>query len=820
MKRLTLNGEWLMKNTDDAEWIKAKVPGSVFSDLLAAGKIEDPFYRDNEEKAIDTARFDYEYEREFTITDDLLSMDKVVLKCMGLDTLSEIRINDRLLAETNNMHRIYEFDLKDYIKCGSNKIHVLFKSPVKYIERKHKEDPIWGTPDAAPGFPHIRKAHFMFGWDWGPQIPDSGIWRDIEIQGFKTAKIKDVYITQLHRENKVTLNIRTTLERYNDKEITVQFVITDPEGKETVKTVPHNACVLNTQIDIENPKLWWPNGYGSQHLYSIHARLMEGGEELDIKTYSIGLRTMRVRQEKDRWGESFEFEVNGVSIFAMGADYIPEDSLLMRCNPKRTERLIKDCKDANFNSIRVWGGGIYPEDYFYDLCDKYGLVVWQDFMFACAAYRMTDEFTENIVKEAEDNIRRIRHHASLGLWCGNNEMEEGWASWDFPKSAKLRRDYIKQFEIILPETAKREDPNTFYWPSSPSSGGGFEDPNNENIGDVHYWEVWHGIKPFTEYRKYCFRFASEFGFQSFPSLKTVEYFTLPEDRNIFSYVMERHQKNKAANGRILFYLSQTFKYPKNFDCLLYASQVLQAEAIRYGVEHWRRNRGRCMGAIYWQLNDCWPVASWSSIDYFGRWKALHYYAKRFFAPVLLSACEEGSIVELHVTNETMKNMKGKIIWKLINNNGSVMREGAVEGSQDPLSSSMWIRLDFSDMLTTGKERRNTYLKYSLLSDDSVVSSGTVLFETYKYFEFKDPKLIFNVSETMDKFIITVKGEVFAKDVEISLKAIDSKLSDNYFDVIPGEAVTAEINKAWLSKPVTAEELKENISLRSIYDIDN
>jgi beta-mannosidase len=360
MKRLTLNGEWLMKNTIEEEWIEAKVPGSVFNDLLSAGKIDDPFYRDNEEKAPGIARFDYEYTREFTVEEGLLNMDKVVLKCMGLDTLSQIRINDKLIAETNNMHRTYEFDLKNILNDGVNKIHVLFKSPVRFVEQKHKEDPIWGTTDAIPGFPHIRKAHCMFGWDWGPQIPDSGIWRDIELQGFKTARIKDVYVTQIHNESRVTLNIRTTLERYNDKEVNVQFVITDPEGRETIKTVPHNNDVQYTQIDIENPKLWWPNGYGSQPLYRVEARLMDCNEELDCKTYTIGLRTMRVRREKDQWGESFEFEVNGVSIFAMGADYIPEDNLLARCNPARTERLIKDCVEANFNSIRVWGRGNIP----------------------------------------------------------------------------------------------------------------------------------------------------------------------------------------------------------------------------------------------------------------------------------------------------------------------------------------------------------------------------------------------------------------------------------------------------------------------------
>lgn len=332
----------------------------------------------------------------------------------------------------------------------------------------------------------------------------------------------------------------------------------------------------------------------------------------------------------------------------MGANYIPEDNLLTRNPEERTERLIKDCVEANFNMIRIWGGGHYPDDFFFDLCDQYGLIVWQDFMFACSEYALTQEFKETVVQEVVDNVKRIRHHASLGIWCGNNEVEEAWVYWGPPADPKHKGDYIKLFEFIIPELLKDLDPATFYWSSSPSSGGSFVEPRNHNVGDMHYWEVWHGLKPFTEYREYFFRFCSEFGFQSFPSLKTIETFTLPEERNIFTHVMEKHQKNGAANGKILFYLSENFLYPKDFNSLLYASQILLSEAIKYGVEHWRRNRGRCMGSLYWQLNDCWPVASWSSIDYYGRWKALHYFAKKFYSPVLLSMEETGTQTHIYM----------------------------------------------------------------------------------------------------------------------------------------------------------------------------
>ena len=376
----------------------------------------------------------------------------------------------------------------------------------------------------------------------------------------------------------------------------------------------------------------------------------------------------------------------------MGANYIPEDNLLARTSFEKTEKLLKDSVEANFNMVRIWGGGHYPEDYFFDLCDRLGLIVWQDFMFACSAYQLTDEFLDTVKKEAVDNIKRLRHHASLGIWCGNNEVEEGWVYWGWPQDPKRKTDYIKLFEFILPDIVKEHDPETFYWSSSPSSGGGFDEPRDPNRGDMHYWEVWHGLKPFTEYRKYFFRFCSEFGFQSFPALKTVESFTLPEDRNIFSHVMESHQKNSGANGKILYYLSENFLYPKDFDSLLYASQLLQAEAIKYGVEHWRRNRGRCMGSLYWQLNDCWPVASWSSIDSFGRWKALHYFAKKFYSPILLSIEEEGKTASIHVTNETMQDVQGLIEWKLRTNTSEVLKEGLAEINVEKLSARKGVEL--------------------------------------------------------------------------------------------------------------------------------
>ena len=646
MRKLILNDGWKMKEVSWEEYLDAEVPGSVYTDLMANGRMQDPFYRDNEKEALAVIEHDYEYRTVFDADTELLACDEVLLCFDGIDTLSTILLNGSFLGNTDNMHRTWEFNVKDMLREQENELRVILHSPTKFIADSYAKEPIEGCVDAMKGLPRLRKAHCMFGWDWGPRIPDAGIFREASLKGVNRARIESVYITQKHEDGRVTLGLKADILPAERSDIRVKQAASD--YRVTLITPQKEKTVYEgspEQILIREPQIWWPAGYGEQPLYTVRVELLEEETVLDSWERRIGLRTMTVSREKDQYGEAFAHEVNGVRIFAMGADYIPEDNLLSRVTRERTRRLLQSAKDAHFNTVRVWGGGYYPDDFFYDICDELGLIVWQDFMFACCVYDLTESFEETITAEFEDNIRRIRHHACLGLWCGNNEMEmfiaenrEGWC-----RNPVQFSDYIKMFEYIIPKVLKECDPQTFYWPASPSSGGGFDEPNDENRGDVHYWDVWHGGKPITEYRKFFFRYVSEFGFQSFPSLKTVETFTEPRDRNIFSYVMEKHQRNSSANGKIMNYMEQTFLYPNDFDTTLYASQLLQAEAMRYGVEHFRRNRGRCMGSIIWQLNDCWPAASWSSIDYFGRWKALHYFEKRFFAPLLLSCSEESTL---------------------------------------------------------------------------------------------------------------------------------------------------------------------------------
>lgn len=820
MLLVDLNGAWKMKKTTDHRWIEASVPGSVYSDLMKAGLMEDPFYRDNEKKASDICRHDYEYERDFNVDSSMLAHEKINLLCEGLDTLCDIFVNGVKVCSSDNMHRTYEIDVKKFLVEGNNTVRTVFYSPVHYVLEKQKENPL---PDPAceqmEGITHLRKAHCMFGWDWGPHLPDMGSWRPISIRGYDRARIGDAYITQEHTPGHVALDVRVGLEKWAEEELYVVASVHAPDGTVFERAVNTSASLTHIKFEINNPQLWWPNNLGGQPLYDVKISVMKDSSLLDEKKIRVGLRTLTVQQKKDEFGKSFAFCVNGVEFFAMGADYIPEDNILSRCSRSRTEKLIQSCVKANFNMIRVWGGGYYPEDYFYDLCDEYGIVIWQDLMYACGVYELNEEFEKNITIETEQNVSRLRNHASLGLWCGNNEQEIAWFAWGWEKtcSEKLKNDYLKMYEDILPRIVKETDPCTFWWPSSPSSGGNFDDPNGEDRGDMHYWDVWHQRKPFTEYRKTFPRFMSEFGLQSFPGIQTVRSFTLPEDRNIFSYVMESHQKNSTGNEKIMYYISQNYKYPKDFDSLLYVSQLIQAEGIKYGVEHWRRNRDRCMGALYWQLNDCWPVASWASIDCYGRWKALHYAAKRFFSPMLASACEDGTTVSLHLCNETPEKICGVMSWELATATCEVIAQGETKVSAGAFSTADCGTLDFADTLDTDEKKRNAVLFYDFTAGDKSVSSGSVLFVKSKHFSFADPQMKINISEESDRFVLTISAKAYARFVELAIAGADAVFSDNYFDIEAEQDKKVEVLKSDLSMPLTLSQMKEKIRLRSIYD---
>lgn len=855
--------------------IETKVPSTVYGTLLNKGLMPDPFYRDNELDALKLMDNDFVYETEFSVSEEDRKADRLFLHFDGIDTLADVYLNGKLLGHTDNMNRVWEYDITSEVKGDPEDtvyhLKVLLHSPTRFISEEDQKCPVGASSDAMPGFPHIRKAACMFGWDWGPRLPDAGLFRPVSVEAVKTARISQVKIDQKHRVTGKTVHGNTvdSVQVTADTEIEwmpeaafekvkAVFLLTSPDGARTLsaESVPVDLSMgyvpsmnltgltcnlrcshVSLSLTVSDPQIWWPNGYGEQPLYQAEVLLVPATENqdepaLDIWKKRIGLRTVTVntdpvpdetfdphmtdqkedlddgnnmvrtedgkkvfvtdKEAKKVEGRNFAFEVNGLQIFAMGADYIPEDNILTRQTRERTDMLLATAQESHFNNIRIWGGGYYMDDFFYDICDERGLLVWQDFAFACASYELSDAFEENVSVEIRQNIRRLRSHACISLWCGNNELETQYESLVWPQSKKQYYDYIHLYEYIIPKIVKEEAPDTFYWPSSPSSGGNYENSQAENVGDTHYWGVWHGNEPFTAYRSHHYRFLSEFGFQSFPALQTVKRFTVEEDRNIFSRVMELHQRNTAANGKIINYLSKTFLFPKNFDEMLYSSQLLQADAIRYGVEHFRRFRGTCMGTVVWQLNDIWPVASWASVDYYGNWKALQYAEKRMFAPVLLSCEEHGEIdqkpyvntlpqpidisADLHVANETDKTVNGTVKWALRRPDSSVIKEGSFEVAV-PAYGGAWLpHLDFND-----QDPLVAHLEYALIVNGEVISQGTTLFCAPKHYHFLDPEL----SVVVEGDTVTVTAKNYAKSVSVETENGVLRLDDNFVDMEAG-----------------------------------
>lgn len=816
----SLNGPWRVNSADERIKLYVNVPGTVYSSMLENNMIEDPFFRLNQYDVLEISENDFVFAYDFIPAESLMKNDRIYLRFDGIDTIAEIFLNDKAIGSSDNMHRTYTFDVTNALRRGTNSLRVFIHSPIKYIKDKNDERSLWGVSSTMKGYPHIRKAHYMFGWDWGPVLPDVGIWRDVSLVGKKYGEIKDIRIKQEHKQSSVKLYIDTEIENFDGSDLRMECVITDPDGINTIintnQPKRHNSAVCV----ILNPKLWNVRGFGRQSLYEVRIKLLHKGEVVDRKELKIGLRTIEVSRARDQIGEEFCFKVNGIKIFAMGANYIPEDNILGRRSRERTERLLKDCVAANYNMIRVWGGGFYPDDYFYDICDELGLLVWQDMMFACSVYDGNDsEFCSTVEQELIDNVRRIDHHACLAMWCGNNEIESAWQYWGLPNDAELKQGYLNMFEKLAPKVIAQYDTGHFYWPSSPSSGGGFKDSGAKNKGDIHYWEVWHSLKPFTEYKKYLFRFCSEYGFESIPCMKTIRTFAEEKDLNLMSPVMEAHQKCENGNEKLMYYLAQMVHYPYNFEDLVYATQLVQADAIRLNVEQMRRHRGICMGSLYWQVNDCNPVISWSSIDYFGRWKALHYYARRFYAPIICSIddTDKDNLI-VNVSNEKMTEFNGYIKWRVRKNTTEILAEGvSSEFTVPPLSAVNCFNITKEMTGLTEKDHSSCTLEYSLMHKDAIITDSTFLYCLPKQFEFLPPQIDVRCDTLGSSYCLTFSSQAFAKGVYLDFDDFDVVFGDNWFD-INGQEVSILLKKDALPPYFTAELVKEKLRIKSYADI--
>lgn len=825
---IEISENWIFSENQANQWMDAAVPGCVHTDLIQNGVIEDPFFRLNEHSVQWVDKKDWVYKTQLDVPPTFLKKQRIVLEFKGLDTYADVFLNDQLILEADNMFREWEVDVKNTLQPGSNELKILFHSPVNTALDKYDNYPhriltsdndlakIGQVPGEKAVSPHVRKAQCHFGWDWGPRLVSSGIWKPICLKAWNGARITDVRIIQNSLENDLA-------------QLTGVFEIESEEPVTASLSLEVNGSVLTTReteirkgvheyelsFEIKEPRRWWTNGLGDAYLYNVSG-ILESTEGRQQISHKIGLRTVEVVRDKDEEGTSFLIKLNGHPVFMKGANYIPSDAFLDRVSPEKYEKIILTAKESNFNMLRVWGGGIYEKDLFYDLCDKHGILVWQDFMFACNMYPGHPEFLESVAKEAVDNIKRLRNHPSIALWCGNNEILSAWYLWGWKEKAEVEnpagadaqwKAYKDIFLDVLPGAVAENDPGRFYWASSPQSGDSIaEDLAN---GDCHYWGVWWGKESFENYHSYLARFMSEYGFQSFPELKTVKQYAVEEDFDIYSDVMQSHQRSSIGNVTIETYMLRDYRKPKDFEAYLYLSHVLQAEGVKKAMEGHRIAMPYNMGSLYWQINDCWPVASWSSTDYYLRWKALQYFSKKAFAEVLIAPRNEDGIMKLHVVSDRLSSFEATLSLRLLNFSGNVIQSEEKQVTVPANASTVQFEIQVEKLLGS-KKANEVLLEAKLLENMKEISSNHFYFTPIKEIDLPKPEIKLETSNTEKGFMLELSSDVLAKNVYLSMDG-EGFFSDNYFDLLPGE-----IKRVHLTTELKAG-IKREIRVRTIRD---
>ena len=808
--KISLNGAWKFKNITDTNWFDATVPGCNYLDLMNCGQLADPFIGMNEKNSYFVAQTDWEYAKTVVLAQDHLNHDEIWLRCDMLDTLCTVFINNTKIAETNNCHIRYSFDVKQYLKEGENTLRFVFASPVNYVGEIAKSKPVPPNANGQNGVCFVRKPQCHFGWDWGPVLPPSGISGDIYFESVDTAEVKEVIAVQKHYENKVDIDVKTVIRKLGDKATDCVITLVSPDG--SIQKIEAEEGVFT----VENPELWWTyelSGKDKQPLYTLKAQVVDDGKVISEKEIRIGLRTLYLDRSRDKWGLNFQFVLNGVPVFAKGGNYIPSDSFITRFDDEKLKAMLEAARFSNFNILRVWGGGYYESDAFYNLCDEMGLLVWQDFAFACMPYPFFEEdFLDNVKNEIESNVKRLRHHASLALWSGNNEIETMSGGW------MNMRKYIKWTEIffyqILEKEIRKYDTVTSFIPGSPCGSAYGEGINSDNVGDTHLWSVWHGMASMKEYRNRMTRFCSEFGFESLPDIKSIRIFAEEKDYSLTSDVFTNHQKCGAGNEKMFYYIRSRFNLPQKFEDFIYLSQVTQMECISDATEHWRRNKGRCNGAIYWQFNDCWPVCSWSSIDYYGNYKALQYSARHFNAPLSVSVEDTADYVKIHVLNDLNVKQQVKVRYDIFDFSRGSAKFEEKELTVDAVKNEEVFTLWTEDLRKKFSLKKSGVL-VRLYKDGEVVSRKTFLFSQEKNLLMPKTKLTVEAKADGDKIAVTVTADKFARLVCVSSDVSLKPFSDNYFDLLPGESKTVTIP---LEEGMSKEEQLNAIAAISLTDI--
>ncbi|PWJ43161.1 beta-mannosidase [Sediminitomix flava] len=836
--QLELNENWFFSSTTHPDYqqpLPAQVPGTVQTDLLSNHKIEEPFYRFNEDSTYWVEREDWTYTNTFKISKEMFESDGLELVFEGLDTYATVKLNAQEVFYAENMHRTWFIKDKSLFREGENTLEITFHSISKVgEERLAKYDHIYPTVAEKAEIgkqtaPVTRKAAYQYGWDWAPRLVAMGIWRPIKLKAWNKAKIEDFHIVQ-HQvsKEKATFTAEFELETIETLKAELQIHINGigTVASKTIEIKEGNQQKATVDFEIENPKLWWTNGLGNQHLYEITGIVKSEGVQ-DVISHKIGVRTLELVQEEDEHGESFKFRLNGKDIFAKGANWVPNDHFLPRVTKQKYVDILEAAKTSNMNIMRVWGGGVYEDDLFYELCDEYGFLVWQDFMFACTQYPADSAFLANIKVEAEQNVKRLRNHPSIALWVGNNEIETGWVPWQWMEkygfsqvdSTAMEREYEKLFYELLPSVVDELDHDRKYWASSPQAGWGKKyerQAANHHKGDDHFWGVWFGTSPHAVFYGNAGRFVSEYGFQSFPELSSIEQFASQAegDFGMNSALMDFRQRSFPGNQRMQLIGDYYYQKPKDFESFVYQSQLTQAEGVKLAAEYHRR-RPQTMGTIFWQINDSWPTMSWSSIDYYGKWKALQYFMKKAFAPVIASAYNEYGKFGVYVLNDKVEEQKVKVSLSYQTLDGKVLKTKKYDINAKAMASTEVIaeqqNIDaFLESTLDSYNKRDLVLAMEVKQDGKLCYENTFFFNAPKDLNLKEPTYKFNLAKTKDGYELSIKANTTVKNLMLSCNDEKAFFSDNYFDLLA--------HKAYSIKITTDQTLtKEDIQMMSLVD---
>ena len=809
-----LHEGWKFRQARLTNWYPATVPGVVHTDLLQNKIIEDPFFRLNERGLQWIDKEDWVYETCFTLAADMMRKENMELVFEGLDTYADVYLNDECILKADNMFRRWSIPVRQYIREENNILKVYFHSPVKI------DVPKW---DALPyQYPasndqsengglfnkkisiFARKAGYHYGWDWGPRLVTSGIWRPVYIRAWSDLRINDVFIEQKEvGAGRAVIAGHVELDADKDMDGVLVTITDEATGRvlgEWQADLKRGTNRVTVDFVLHKPKLWWSNGLGEPFLYRFRTDIIAGGELLDSKTERVGIRSLKVVHQPDKDGHTFYIELNGHPVFAKGANYIPSDNFLPRVTPENYKRTILDAAGVNMNMLRVWGGGIYENDVFYDLCDEHGIMIWQDFMFACSMYPAEGALLDNIHQEAVDNVKRLRNHACIALWCGNNECQDAWLGWGWKceierqnkeYADKIWAQYRQQYHVTLPGVVREYAPGTFYWPSSPFAFEG--EMSGTTDGDRHYWSVWHGKAPISDYDSEKSRFFSEYGFQSFPEFDSVKrYAPYPEDWDIRSEVMMSHQRGgDHANGLIETYLLNEYKKPRDFRAFLYMNHVLQGDAIKTAIESHRRQMPYNMGTLFWQHNDCWPVASWASRDYYGRWKAQHYYVRKAYDDILISSVVEGDDLKVYAVSDRLENTSGRLQLQVCQFDGTVVHHWGKSVGISGNDSRVCFSAPLAKLLE-GADRGTVYVRVDYTDKSGRVYHNNYCLGKQKDMDYPKVDLQTEVRSIEGGYEVTVSADKFARAVCLSVADNESVYSDNYFDVQPKSSVQVQV----------------------------